>query len=109
MLTIPAKVIATCFALIGFAGAVVVGWAADNEPTTVLWRALIVMVVAWPIGRFIGGVALRVCEESIEAHKKLHPIPGEETDEDGTTVEVDSAGVETIQEATSAAAAGSPA
>jgi len=80
VLVIPAKVIATCFALIGFAAAIVVGVAADNDALTILWRALIVMLVAWPIGRLFGGVAQRACDESILAHKQKYPIP---RDEDG--------------------------
>ena len=69
--------IASCFALIGFAAALVVGLAADNETKTILWRATIALAVCWVVGRFIGGIAQRATEESIEQHKKAHPIEPE--------------------------------
>lgn len=72
---IPARVIATCFALFGFAAAVVVGVAASNAASTVLWRAIMTMLIAWPIGRFIGGIAQSATEENIAAYKKQYPIP----------------------------------
>jgi hypothetical protein len=86
VLAIPPKVIASSFALISFTGALVVGFAAGNELSTIVWRAIIVMLVSWPIGRIIGAVAWRATQENIEAYKLAHPIPsddesGDEPDE----------------------------
>jgi len=74
---IPAKVIATCFALLTFVAAVVVGFAAGNAMFTVVWRATIVMVVCWVVGRIVGGVAQSSIERHIEQYKRTHPIPEE--------------------------------
>jgi preprotein translocase subunit SecG len=70
-------VIASCFALVGFTAALVVGLAADNGAQTILWRATIALAVCWIVGRFIGGIAQRATEESIEQHKKANPIEPE--------------------------------
>lgn len=78
--TIPARVIASCFALIGFAAALVVGVAAGNETETVLWRGTVAMAVCWFVGRFIGGIAQQTTEESIEQYKKAHPIEDDHAD-----------------------------
>ena len=85
MLTIPSRVIAACFALVGFAAAVVVGAVAGNPVTTVLLRALVVMGVCWLIGRVVGFITSRTVTEHIETYKQQHPLP----DDSQSTGEVD--------------------
>lgn len=75
---IPAQVIASCFALVGFAAAILVGVASDNNSETVLWRAIVVMLLAWPIGRLCGYVAEQAVQSHIDAYKKKHPIASDE-------------------------------
>lgn len=77
VLSVPAKVIATCVALVSFAGAIVVGLAAGNSAAVILMRALLVMLVAWVVGRIIGGIAQQHVQATITAYKDAHPIPRE--------------------------------
>jgi hypothetical protein len=70
-----ANVIATCFALIGFAAAVVVGWAAGNSSITIIGRSLGAFVICLCVGWVIGFIAQRVVEQNIEAYKLANPIP----------------------------------
>jgi len=78
VLVIPSGVIATCFALVCFAGAVIVGLAAGNPALTILWRSLLVMLGAWLIGRVVGAIAQRAVDEHVEQYRRQHPLPGEE-------------------------------
>lgn len=73
--TIPARLIATCFALVAFAAATAVGLAADNPAGTILKRALIAMLICWFIGRLVGQVAQRAVQDHIDAYKVENPIP----------------------------------
>jgi hypothetical protein len=77
VLGIPSKLIATCFALVCFAAAIVVGLAAGNPAMTVLWRALLVMGAAWLVGQVVGAVLCRALEEHVEQYRQQHPLPGE--------------------------------
>jgi 4-hydroxybenzoate polyprenyltransferase len=76
--TIPARVIATCLALVGFAAAVVVGIAVGNPPTVVLTRATLVMLGCLVIGTIVGKVAQRTIDQHVERHKRDNPIPGQD-------------------------------
>ena len=76
--TIPARVIATCLALVGFAAAVVVGIAVGNEPTAVLTRATLVMIGCLVLGTIVGKVAQRTIDQHVEQHKLENPIPGQD-------------------------------
>lgn len=69
--------IATCFALVGFAGGVVVGVATGNPMDLVLWRALAVLAVCFVIGSIVGHVLQKTVDLHIERHKQRNPIPGE--------------------------------
>lgn len=96
MLIIPSRVIAACFALVGFAAAVIVGAVAGNPMATVLWRGLLVMGACWLIGWLVGLVATRVVQEHIDAYKQKHPIPddtapADQADADATDVDVEEA------------------
>ena len=61
---IPAQVNACCFLLLGFAAVLVVGVTANNNSETVLWRAMVVMLLCWPVGRLCGYVA----EQALQSH-----------------------------------------
>lgn len=90
MPTIPARVIATCLALVGFAAAVVVGIAVGNEPTAVLTRATLVMLGCLVLGTVVGKIAQHTIDQHVEKHKRENPIP--ERDALDTTAEHATAG-----------------
>jgi len=75
VLTIPARVIAACFALVGFAAAIAVGLAAHNSAITVIWKAIVVMMACYVVGRVIGAVAQRAVQQDIDRFKQAHPFP----------------------------------
>ena len=76
--------------LVAFAAAVATGLAAGNPASTVMWRALIVMLVCYPVGRIVGAIAHKAVQDYIDQYKKQHPIPtdapkpGEEPDEENS-------------------------
>ncbi len=70
--------IATCFALIGFAAALWVGYLAGNTMQVILLRALFTMFVCLVVGLGVGTIAERVLETEIIAYKEKYPIPGDE-------------------------------
>ncbi len=82
MLAIPARVIATCFALACFAGSVIVGIYHQNPAMSVLLSSLVVLVAAYVVGLIVGAVAQHAVNEHIRKHKAQHPIPGEEPGDD---------------------------
>ena len=76
-----ANVIATSFSLVAFAAAIAVGIAAGNAADTVIWRAIFALLICWPVGRIVGGVAQRTVERNIEKYKEDNPIPEVESDD----------------------------
>ncbi|MAE66704.1 MAG: hypothetical protein CMJ18_20750 [Phycisphaeraceae bacterium] len=75
---VPARVIATCFGLVGFAAAIVIGLIASIQAETVIVRAIISMAACWMIGRAFGWLLERTVEDEIELYKSAHPIPDEQ-------------------------------
>ena len=58
------RAVAGCFALAAFAVAVVAGLAGGNGATAILLRALIVMVICYPVGLLAG----LVCQYVVDQH-----------------------------------------
>lgn len=81
----PSKLIATSFALIAFAIALIAGIAADNPASTALVRALLAMAICYVVGWLLGMVATKATGEHIEAYRQAHPI--DETDGQGSAAE----------------------
>lgn len=77
VLAIPARVIATSFALICFAATIVVGLANGNEWRSILFSALLVCLLAWIVGTVLGMLILRSVNEQIDRHREQNPIPDE--------------------------------
>ena len=50
-----------------FAVAVVAGLARDNTPSAILLRAVIAMIVCYPVGMLVGMMCLRVLQEHVNA------------------------------------------
>lgn len=67
--------IASCFALVSFAAAIVVGVGAGNTAQTIILRATCVLLVCWPIGFAVGSVAQWAIMDHIGRYKREHPIP----------------------------------
>ena len=70
----PSSAIAGCFALSAFAVAVVAGLAAQNPASSILFRALIAMIVCYPVGLIIGLICQRLMFDHIDAHQKAASI-----------------------------------
>jgi hypothetical protein len=68
MTAAPGHVIAGCFALAAFVVGLISGLAAQNPAVTVLVRALLAMVICYPLGAFVG----MVCERAINRHVAEH-------------------------------------
>lgn len=75
MSTATANTIAGCFALAAFTVATLSGLAAGNPASSVLSRALIAMVVCYPIGIVVGLIAHRLVAEHVAAHLAEHSDP----------------------------------
>lgn len=88
----PARVIAGCLALTGFAVAILAGLAAGNPTLTILVHALIAMAACYAAGMIIGAVAYRAITEHVEHYKTNNPIPRvidlAESDETAPPIEV---------------------
>ena len=78
MLAIPARVIATSFALLCFAGTLCFGLYNGNTWHSILLNALLVGFFALVIGVMIGAVMLRSVNEEIDRHREENPIPEED-------------------------------
>ena len=73
----PARVIATCFALACFAATAVVGLYHGNPALSIVISSVMVMVAAYFVGTILGMIAQHAVDEHIKQHKYRSPIPGE--------------------------------
>ena len=69
--------IASCFALVSFAAAIVVGMHAGNSTPTILFRASCTLIVCWFIGYVVGSVAQWAILDHLSRYKQQNPIPDE--------------------------------
>ncbi len=83
MQAIPARVIATSFALTCFAGTLCFGLYNSNGWQSILINAALVGFFALLVGMLIGSVALRSVNEQIERHRADNPVPEEHQDPAG--------------------------
>ncbi len=65
------------------------GIAAGNAADTILWRAIVIMLIGWPAGYCIGIVAECAVNRNIEAYKAARPLPSDTIEEIEADVEVD--------------------
>lgn len=77
MLAIPARVIATSFALFCFTATIVAGLFNRNEWLSILLSAMIVCAIAWVVGTLLGMLILKSVNEQIDRHREANPIPDE--------------------------------
>jgi hypothetical protein len=69
------RIIAACLALSAFAVSVIAGVAAGNDASLVLTRAMIAMILCYPVGFIVGIVCERVVEWHVAAHVVERPVP----------------------------------
>jgi hypothetical protein len=73
----PARLIASCFGLSGFAVAVVAGMAAGNSGSRVLSVALCSLIICHIVGLCAGLIGERIVEEYMKQYRAARPItPG---------------------------------
>ncbi len=61
--------------MVGFAGSIVVGYAAGNAEYTILFRAIVALFVCYVVGWLVGLVGQWVIEQNVAAYKRANPIP----------------------------------
>lgn len=69
------KVIATAFALCGFAVAVTCGLLADNSAHVVLLRALLAMILCQFVGIAAGHCIMHAIDEHVNTYIQNRPVP----------------------------------
>jgi hypothetical protein len=72
---IPARVIASCFALVSFAAAILVGLHVGNSAPTIIFRATCVLLACWFVGYAVGSFAQWAVLDHVNRYKQEHPIP----------------------------------
>ena len=97
----PSSAIAGCFSLSAFAVAVVAGLFAHNPASSILIRALIAMIVCYPVGLTIGLICQRLILDHIKAHQEAAsitmPNSNENVDQsDDTDLQEETSDVRTI-------------
>lgn len=70
MKPVPSQVIAGCFALSAFAVALIAGIVASNEAWTILVRALLMLIVCYPLGLLAGMVCEYIVREEVESESR---------------------------------------
>jgi len=58
-----------------FTAAIVVGLGAGNSASTILLRAMVILIACWFVGLAVGTVAQWVVLDHIKRYKQQHPIP----------------------------------
>ena len=79
---IAARTIAGIFALAAFAVAVLAGLSAGNAAVLVLSRAIIAMLICYPVGLAVGLVAQRLVQDHIDSHRAANPAADSTGDDD---------------------------
>lgn len=50
--------------------------AVGNQTSTILWRATVIMLLGWLVGRAIGAIAQSTVDDHVNQYKQQNPIPG---------------------------------
>lgn len=64
---VPSTAVGACFALTAFAVAILAGLFANNQADLILQRAIIAMILCYPIGLLFGAMCRRVVAEHAQA------------------------------------------
>lgn len=89
---IPARVIATCFALACFAGSALVGLYHGNPALSIVISSFFAMIAAYLVGLIVGAVAQHAVDDHVRRHKANHPLPGDEAELDPTELSATATG-----------------
>lgn len=73
--SVTGPVIGATFALCAFSVAVVAGLFTGNSATSVVGRALLAMIVCYPIGLVAGYICQHVLREHLRVHAEANPVP----------------------------------
>ena len=102
----PVRIIATCFAFVAFATALVCGLTAGNPTGTIITRAIVAMVVCYIVGFILGTLGRHAIQEHVDQYKKDHPVrPSEDEVVDEVIDEPDGAGRSATEKTVSSNAA----
>ncbi len=80
MKSVAAITIAGIFALAAFVVAIIAGLAGGNPTAAILQRAIICMLVCYPVGLAIGLLAERIIQDHIQVHQDANPAPDSGTE-----------------------------
>ena len=67
------RVIAGLFAIAAFGVALISGLASDNPASSILARALMAMVISYPVGWIVGMICQHVICDHLKIHKEANP------------------------------------
>ncbi len=85
--SVTGPVIGAVFALCAFAVAMIAGLFSGNSATSVVGRALLAMIICYPVGLVAGYICQRVLQQHLLAHADAHPVPDLAEQQDETTGE----------------------
>jgi len=72
--------VAGIFALAAFMVALLAGLFGGNELTVILVRAIMTLIVCYPVGMLAGALLSKVMEDGLRDHAQSNPIPGDDTE-----------------------------
>lgn len=91
--------VAGVFALAAFTVALVAGLFGGNEMMTILVRAVIAMIVCYPVGMIAGALFSKIIADGVRDHALTNPVPMNDTEQSTDTLEqVDSTSDEDVIE-----------
>lgn len=73
--SITGPTIGAILALSAFSVAIVAGMYSGNSATSVVGRALVAMIVCYPVGLGVGWIGRRVVHDHTIAHARSNPVP----------------------------------
>ncbi len=76
----PVRIIASSFAFVGFATALICGMAAGNPAGTIISRALVALLVCYAAGFVLGTVGRHAIQDHVERYKRENPVHDEDTE-----------------------------
>jgi hypothetical protein len=79
------SVVAGVFALASFMVALLAGMFGGNEMMTILVRAIIALIVCYPVGMIAGALLSKVIADGVRDHVQVNPIPGLDTEQAADT------------------------
>jgi len=75
------SVVAGIFALSAFTVALLAGLLSGNELMVILVRAIMALIVCYPVGLLAGALLSNVMEAGLRSHALLNPVPDSNTEQ----------------------------